>query len=79
VRANVVDKSFRVEDFNALKKRRSVFAVDAERSSAQRENRTESETERSKIWVCVCHTFRCSNRLSTQVPFEMGLLLLYFG
>jgi hypothetical protein len=53
--------------------------VDGMRSSAQRENRTEPETERSEIGVVfVSVSVVATDTISTQLPFEMGLLLLCF-
>jgi hypothetical protein len=53
VRASVGYKSFCVENFNAVKKRHGVFTVNGKRSSAQRENKTQSERDGCEIG-CLC-------------------------
>jgi hypothetical protein len=55
-------QSFCPQNFNVLKKRNSLFAMNVKRSSAQRENRTVAGKERGKKGVCVCLSFRCSLR-----------------
>jgi hypothetical protein len=54
-------REFLSTKLNVLKKRNSLFATNVKRSSAQRENRTESERKGVK-GACVCLSFRCSFR-----------------